>query len=811
MSHEIQIRSGDAIPDVADPLHKGGGAEHIESVFKRAHRLLRGRYLWAIVFGSVLAIIGAFAGYKSTQPLWTCGGMIQIKMSRDVILFSAPENQSTQSPEVIKETQIALMRSQRVIAKAMDSDEWKRLNRPLTDDTIADFFRKLTISSQGRSEMIGVSFIDPDPAAASAAVKGILSAYNGLYVEAEVKSEQNKRRVLDGRRADLVRERDDKRDQITAIANKFEGADDLRAVHQSRVADLTKLQSAIAELKMAIGTLNSADPTTQPVKKAPINMTIVEIEQVDGVMRQLRRDLSALERDAHVKLTTLGQRNPRYEEARLMVELKKEEIENYAAEWRTASTAAAQRPGGPIRPGDTTPVTLEQLKYREAEYMKMQEKLQGETLDLGRKMLQIEKLKREVADADAAIAETAHRLDQLRTEQGPADRIEVLSFGDRPLMTKDSRAAYAAAGSIAGMGMGFAIMMLFGLLDRSFRSAEDARKTTRMPLLGILPNLPEDLSDPEQAAIAAHCVHQIRTLLQLSGGANKRIFAITSPAAGTGKTSLTLSLGVSFAASNCRTLIIDCDIIGGGLTARVDSIVRRKIGDILKRQGLVTDAQIQQAVKLAEDSHAKFGEILVQLGFVKPADIEHALALQHHDPVGMLDAIEGENLLECVAETGIERLCILPLGSAMPTDASKLSPAVIRSILEQARHHFDIVLIDTGPIPGSLEASVAAAAADGVLLVVCRGEHRPMAERSIKHLLDIGAHISGMVFNRADGRDMDLATTTKRLSSFDRRGDRSAPRQRHPGENAESKGFGPVALAVATKAPANTYGTRPRS
>jgi MinD-like ATPase involved in chromosome partitioning or flagellar assembly len=177
----------------------------------------------------------------------------------------------------------------------------------------------------------------------------------------------------------------------------------------------------------------------------------------------------------------------------------------------------------------------------------------------------------------------------------------------------------------------------------------------------------------------------------------------------------------------------------------------------------------------------------------------------------MLEAIDGENILDCVAETGIERLCILPLGSAMPGDVSKLSPAVIRSILDQARHHFDIVLIDTGPIPGSLEASVAAAAADGVVLVVSRGEHRPMAERSIQHLIDIGAQLSGMVFNRADGRDMDMATTTKRLSSFDRRGVRSVSAARQPGEDAESKGFGPMALAVATKAPANGNGTRPRT
>jgi hypothetical protein len=256
--------------------------------------------------------------------------------------------------------------------------------------------------------------------------------------------------------------------------------------------------------------------------------------------------------------------------------------------------------------------------------------------------------------------------------------------------------------------------------------------------------------------------------------------------------------------------VIDCDIVGGGLTARVDTIVRRKIGEILRRHDLVNIEQLNEALKLAENSKKKLGEVLVELGYVAEADITQALQMQLHDPVGMLDAIDGKNVVDCIAETGIERLCILPLGSAMPTDVSKLSPAIIRSILDQARQHFDVILIDTGPIPGSLEASVAAAAADGVVLVVSRGEHRPMAERSIQHLLDIGAKLAGMVFNRAEGRDMDLATTTKRLSSFDRRSGKSVSVQRQA-QQADSKGFGPMALAVATKTPAAGNGTRPRT
>ena len=796
------------MPDVADP-QMGRPGENVDSVFVRIHRLLRGRYLWAIVLGSILGGIGAFAGYKATQPLWTSSAIIQVKMSRDVILYSSPENQSTQAPEVIKETQIALMRSQRVISMAMDTQEWKRLGRPLSDENITDFMRKLVITPLGRSEMINISFTDPDPLAASAAIQGVLNAYNKLYVDGEVKAAGFKKKAVEDRKSLLIREREAKRQEIMDTARNFEGADDLRAVHQSCVANLTKVQSALSELKMTIGALSSVNPTTQPVKSAA-NMTVVDIEQVDQVMRQLCRELASLERDAQVKFKNLGPHNPRYEDALLMVQLKKEEIEHYAAEWRDASVAAAQRQGTAPRPGEAAPLTLEQLKSREKEYQEMESKLTERALQLGRKMLEIEKLKREIADEDSELAEVERRLTQLEMDQGPAERIKVPDAPDHPLMTKDSRGAYAAAAGIGGIGMGFAIMMLLGLLDHSFRSPDDAQKTTRMPLLGILPNLPENLADPEQAAIAAHCVHQIRTLLQLGGGSERRVFAVTSPAAGTGKTSLTLSLGVSFAASNCRTLIIDCDLIGGGLTARVDSIVRRKIGDILLRHKVITEAQLAAALKLTENSDKRVGEALIELGYVKQSDIEAALHVQHSDPVGMLDAMGGDNLMDCVAETGIERLSILPLGTAMPTDVSKLSPAIIRSIFDQARQHFDIVLIDTGPVPGSLEASVAASAADGVVLVVSRGEHRPMAERSIQHLLDIGATLSGMVFNRAEGRDMDLATTTKRLSSFDRRGIRSVSRKQNQ-QATEAEGFGPMALAVATKAPTSTTGTRPRS
>jgi len=316
------------------------------------------------------------------------------------------------------------------------------------------------------------------------------------------------------------------------------------------------------------------------------------------------------------------------------------------------------------------------------------------------------------------------------------------------------------------------------------------------PMLGILPNLPDDLSDPEQAALTAHFVHQIRTLLQIWEGSNdKQAFSITSPVSGTGKTSLTLALGVSFAAADSKTLLIDCDIIGGGLTARANAIVKRKIGKILQKEGVITAKQLDEALKVASGKRARLGEILMELGYVTENDVNSALVQQQKASVGLLDVIGGESLDECVAETGIPNLWVLPLGSAKAQHASKLSPLAMRRVVQECRKRFDTILIDTGPVPGSLEASVVAAQVDGVILCVSRGEQRPLAEKSVDHLLSIGAKVAGVVFNRARSEDMTIYSTTLRTSLPQDNG-------KGGGEAAKSSRFGPMARAVASSGPA---------
>jgi cellulose biosynthesis protein BcsQ len=94
----------------------------------------------------------------------------------------------------------------------------------------------------------------------------------------------------------------------------------------------------------------------------------------------------------------------------------------------------------------------------------------------------------------------------------------------------------------------------------------------------------------------------------------------------------------------------------------------------------------------------------------------------------------------------------------------RISPVSIRRVLQQARGQYDAVLIDTGPILGSIEASVAASEADGVVLVMARGQARSLFDLALAELESVRAHPLGVLFNRARDNDMQTYGLSSRSS-----------------------------------------------
>ena len=292
------------------------------------------------------------------------------------------------------------------------------------------------------------------------------------------------------------------------------------------------------------------------------------------------------------------------------------------------------------------------------------------------------------------MASVTAREDELHAEDHSGSRLQVDSYGDVPLMpSRDHRAMLALAGGGFGMLLPVGIMILLGIVHPKIRSSAEAEDdvTSRIPLLGVLPALSRP-ADPETQAGTAHCIHQMRVMLEVGLPRDRHpAFLLTSAAPGERQDGSTAALGLSYAMSGSRTLVIDADLIGRGLTNGFDA------------EGCV----------------------------------------------GLFEALAEGTIEGFARETTTRGLWILPAGRADATGASRLSLPPMRRILDEARQFFDIVLIDSGPILGSVEAAVVAQDVEGVILIVARGQQVPLVKRALAQLRAVDARVAGMVFNRA--------------------------------------------------------------
>jgi polysaccharide biosynthesis transport protein len=771
---------------------------------RRVHTLLRGRYLVAILLAILAAAGGAYLGYLSGAKVYSSSGLIRVAPVLPVVLYEIKDKGMLPMYETFVEAQVELIRSQRVVDMSLGDEAWRKIGINVLDLDFEKFTRDLQVSRRG--EIIRIQKIDPDPQAAQVAVQTVINAYRRIYVEQDIKSGERRMEVLRDLQMRQSAEMEALRRRILAIANKH-GTENIDALYDNKLKDLAVLESRIKDIEVAIAEALAVLEGATTRQLSP-----EEIARVDD-SRQMQRLLDAkreVEGLLETQLGEYGENHPALQRTRRALALRERDIEQYVARFNELIASGAIRIGATYADPSLAVQTVDELREQLASIRAVHEAARQELIALGREGLQIADLRGELEIVRSRLEETRQRIEQLNVESNAAlgtGRISIISDGDRPILHKDDRIRRAAAGGFGGIALGFGLVLLFGLLDPRLRTPEDAVSgMSFMPMLGILPNLPDDLSNPDDAAMAAHSVHQIRTLLQLGTGSGaNQVFAITSPVSGTGKTSLTLALGVSFAAANYRTLLIDCDLVGGGLTARVNGIVRRKIGRILQREGLLTEQQLQEALQFAAGAKRPLGEILIDLGYLHPDDLAGALAVQAEQPVGVLDAVAGESLDECIAETGIAGLSILPVGLATAHHVSRLSVDSLRQVINDARKRFDIVVIDTGPVPGSLEASLVAVEVDGVVLTVSRGEQRPLAEKSVKHLMSVGARVSGIVFNRARREDLLLSATARGSSAMLYSG-RNDPAGHVVVEPEQSVRLGPVARAVASFAPAPATG-----
>ena len=262
---------------------------------------------------------------------------------------------------------------------------------------------------------------------------------------------------------------------------------------------------------------------------------------------------------------------------------------------------------------------------------------------------------------------------------------------------------------VAGIGLAF----LLDFLDDTVKSLDDVDRYIHLPALAMIPagrgsgvNLkglakanpgPSDstalaMIDDVRSPIAESYRHLRTSLLLSSAGQPPKTILVTSSQPSEGKTTTAINTAFMLAQTGAEVLIIDCD---------------------LRRPRLHTQFEVTNSR-------------------------------------GLTTWLSGEKDLDNILQTysRTRNLKILTSGPVPPNPAELLGSEEMRRLLGILSERFAHIIIDSPPAISFTDASILSTMVDGVMLVVHGGRSsRAVVRRAKQQLLDVGAHIFGVVLN----------------------------------------------------------------
>ncbi len=660
------------------------------------HRALRGRYIWAIAIGAVLAIPGAIIGYKLMPPMYTSTGVIVIDPSRPVVLYQTDFNENITGFDSFVRTQSTTLQSPRVMQAAATKLAERGLLPPETRNWVQlQRATSVSVPRGSREVRLEVTMTDPRLAAESAAA--ILSSYETIANEEAYGVWDNQEAALSTIITGARRDRDAALQQSRKLA-EAKGTVDLERRRMFVQGQIEALDQQIQSLEIELPTLR--DPAAEQEEGIePQELTAEDYAQVDPDMSSLIQWRRSIQQQMSGLLTRVKEQHPDYLAKSDELDAVNARIEERKAELEKLGLDAAN--GGAGFGG---------FRQRLDALLAIREARAKEARDLSAVALQIQEFEAQAQAAQNRLDLANSKLEGLTTERqnSTEGRIRVAQRAEVPFQpSKDRRKPLAAMGACGGMGLSLAAFAAFGLLHPRYRYVSDLEdEAAAPPVLGLVPMVEEGRIEADEAAQAG--IHQIRSLLEsMPRSGNARVIAITSASAAEGKSTLAAALAASMARSGRKTLLVDADLIGRGVTGRLSA--RRLAG------------------------------------------LSDRIASKHDN--GQIHEVEGRKNLD-----------LMPAGVAEGFDSEHLSSHSMEELLASLRSRYEAVVIDTGPILGSLEANAVVPHADQVVLVVARGQNTRLVKVAIDRLHRFHAGRIGLVFNRATRGDIERSTSAASVS-----------------------------------------------
>ncbi len=311
-------------------------------------------------------------------------------------------------------------------------------------------------------------------------------------------------------------------------------------------------------------------------RKNPTIAKYIESYAAEPRMKALQEDIARLEmrRDLAISDITktdasekdlIKQTNRRIKE--LKVELDRQ-LESYKESIFAAS---------PDEVKELSVLLLEaEVKYDafQSSYKKSKEiveKYEARFNELPKKTISYARLQRELSAVEKLYLLIEEKYQEaMIVEQSTAGNVVIIDPAVRPLEpSKPNRKLIVIIGLILGMGIGFGFAFIRDFIDNTVKTPEDIQKKN-IPVLGWIPKIEgvennkefEFIIAKKSDSIYSEAFRSLRTKIQFAKIDKHRINTIhvTSSTPSEGKTTVSVNIAGSFAQTNRKTVIVDCDL-----------------------------------------------------------------------------------------------------------------------------------------------------------------------------------------------------------------------------------------------------------
>ncbi len=693
-----------------------------------------------LLYFALAGLIAAILFSLAQTPLYRARTSLEIQdFNEDFLdLKSVDPTDSTgnRTAESYIGTQIKILQSESLLERVIDRLElheappptgWRafvsraghglRLSSPSRrsekEELIRQAERNLTVSASGRTSLLEVLYLSPDPKLAADFANTLVSEFIEQSQEMRWKSTQRTAEWLTSHLDEMKA----KLEQSEAQLQDYARTSGLTITSEKDNVAEIRIKELQEELSRAQADRVAKQAKLEEAKSKPADSLPEMLEDVTL-------------RDYRVKLTDLQRQLVELRATLTPAHYKVQRVEAQIAELQSAF----QKQRGLILRRIAN--EYEAARRRETLLAKAQAEQEKIVADQSSKAIHYNTLKREVDSSRQLYESMLRRVKQASLAAAMrASNVLVVDSAKPPLFPyKPNLPKNSVLGLFIGVFLGLGFVLMEESFDRRIRAPGDVQIYLNLPELGVIPRaeLPatqktskgfyarhalsppsqrNQLSSPDDCpelatwqhkpSLLADCVRTalISILLPSQNGDHPHVVVLTSPCPGDGKTTVASNLSIAMAEIRQKVLLIDGD---------------------LRRPRL----------------HKIFG-------------ISNDWGLS--DVLRAGTALEAIPIANLVSKTKVSSLYVMAGGRGPVTTPALLYSARMNGLLDRLRSEFDMVLIDAPPVIHLADARVLGRLADGVILVIRAGLTTPeSAMITCQRFAEDGTRVLGTILNGWD-------------------------------------------------------------